>query len=51
MKTLFRDFVVEDPRNYPFKIGKAIASSLSGFLVGVTAACIVALAVIANFEP
>lgn len=39
MKNIFKkiaqDFVVDDRREYKFKLGSLIASGLSGFLVGI----------------
>jgi hypothetical protein len=32
---LFRDFISEEQRQFKFKIGKTLASSLSGFIAGV----------------
>lgn len=31
---IIRDFISKDPRNFKFKIGKVLASSLSGFIAG-----------------
>lgn len=41
MKNLFRDFISYENREYSFKIGKTVASSLTGFLMGVIATNIV----------
>lgn len=38
MKNIFRDFVSVENRQYPMKIGKTVASSLTGFIVGAAAA-------------
>jgi hypothetical protein len=34
MKNLFRDFISYEKRDYNYKIGRTVASSLTGFLVG-----------------
>jgi len=36
----FRDFISEEPRQFKFRIGKTLASSLSGFIAGVISASI-----------
>lgn len=41
MKKIFRDFVSIENREYPFKIGKTVASSLTGFIIGAAAAHLV----------
>lgn len=41
MKKIFRDFVSVEERKYPFKLGKTVASSLTGFIVGAAAAHLV----------
>jgi hypothetical protein len=41
MKKLLRDFVSYENRDYPFRIGNTVASSLTGFVMGVLAANIV----------
>lgn len=41
MNKIFRDFVSTENRNYPHKIGKTVASSLTGFIVGAAAAHLV----------
>lgn len=38
MKNILRDFITVESRVYPFKIGKTVASSLTGFIVGAVAA-------------
>lgn len=48
MGKLTRDFVSEEPRRYAFKIGRTVASSLSGFVVGVICASIVWMYAINN---
>ncbi|MDD3098316.1 MAG: hypothetical protein PHU82_00570 [Candidatus Pacebacteria bacterium] len=48
MSKLTRDFVSEEPRDFKFKIGTTIASSLSGFIAGVFATLIF-LAIILYF--
>ena len=35
LQNLFRDFISEEQRDFKFKIGKTLASSLSGFIAGV----------------
>ncbi|MFA5392221.1 MAG: hypothetical protein WC306_00800 [Candidatus Paceibacterota bacterium] len=40
MNTLSRDFVSDEQRQYKFKIGKTLASSLSGFIAGIIFASI-----------
>ena len=37
MKNLTRDFISKEERDYRYKIGKTLASSLSGFIAGVFA--------------
>jgi len=34
MAQLIRDFISKEERSFKFKLGKTIASSLSGFIVG-----------------
>lgn len=41
MKKIFRDFVSYENRTYPFQVGKTVASSLTGFVMGVIATNIV----------
>lgn len=41
MKKLLRDFVSYENREYPFRLGRTVASSLTGFVMGVIAANIV----------
>lgn len=41
MKKIFRDFVSYENREYPFQIGRTMASSLTGFIVGVVTANVV----------
>ncbi len=41
MKKIFRDFVSTEQREYPMKIGRTVASSLTGFIVGAAAAHII----------
>lgn len=45
MKNLFRDFVCYDKRDYKHKIGRTVASSLTGFIVGAIASHIIWLTV------
>ncbi|MDD3491369.1 MAG: hypothetical protein PHG13_00095 [Candidatus Pacebacteria bacterium] len=40
MQKLTRDFISKEPRDFKFKIGKTLASSLSGFIAGVFATLI-----------
>ena len=40
-KKLLRDFISDEKRTYSFQIGKVMASSLAGFVVGVIVATIV----------
>jgi dolichol kinase len=37
LQNLSRDFISKEERDFNFKIGKTIASSLSGFIAGVLA--------------
>lgn len=41
MKNLFRDFISYEKRDYDYKIGRTVASSLTGFLVGAIATHII----------
>jgi len=41
MKRLFRDFVSFENREYPYRIGKTVASSLTGFIIGAAAAHVI----------
>jgi tetrahydromethanopterin S-methyltransferase subunit F len=41
MNKLTRDFVSEDSRDYKFKIGSLVASSLAGFIAGFIVASII----------
>lgn len=41
MNKLFRDFVSFEKRDYPVQIGRTVASSLTGFIMGVIATNIV----------
>ncbi|MEK7643016.1 MAG: hypothetical protein AAB372_01005 [Patescibacteria group bacterium] len=41
MDQLVRDFVSHESRDYKFKLGSVVASSLSGFLAGLVASSIV----------
>ena len=40
MNKIIRDFVSEEQREYNFKIGAVVASSLSGFIAGFVVASI-----------
>jgi riboflavin transporter FmnP len=46
MRNIFRDFISYENRNYPLKIGRTVASSLTGFIVGAVASHIVWMTVI-----
>jgi len=51
MKKFIRDFISEENREYKFKLGHLVASSLAGFACGVVVASIiwaVAVAYLAN---
>ncbi|HEY5587865.1 MAG TPA: hypothetical protein VIK86_02800 [Candidatus Paceibacterota bacterium] len=41
MNNLLKDFVSKEPRDFSFKIGRDLASSLSGFITGVIVTSIV----------
>lgn len=41
MNKIVRDFISEENRQYNFKIGAVIASSLSGFIAGFVVASII----------
>ena len=41
MKKIIRDFISEENREYKFRFGHLLASSLSGFIAGVVSATIV----------
>jgi hypothetical protein len=41
MEKIVRDFVSEEKRDYKFRFGRLIASSLTGFIFGVVAASII----------
>ncbi len=45
MNQFLRDFISEEPRKFKFKIGKLLASPLSGLVAGVISASILFLAV------
>ena len=49
MDRLTRDFVSRESRQYKMKIGRTVASSLTGFIFGVAAASIVWMYAIQNF--
>ena len=50
MGNIVRDFVSEEARDFKYRVGKVLASSLAGFLAGVVSASIVwAFIVYANF--
>ena len=41
MKRLLRDFVSDEKRTFKFQIGKVMASSLAGFVIGAVVATII----------
>ena len=41
MNRLTRDFVSQEERQFSFKIGEALASALTGFVVGVVTASVI----------
>ncbi len=41
MKNLLKDFVSREPRDFSFKIGRDLASSLSGFITGAIVSSII----------
>ncbi len=41
MKKIAEDFVSKEPRQYKFKMGRMLASSLSGFVAGAVLASII----------
>jgi hypothetical protein len=41
MKNLLKDFVSKEPRDFSFKVGRDLASSLSGFISGAIVASII----------
>lgn len=41
MNNLLKDFVSKESRDFSFKIGRDLASSLSGFITGVVVASII----------
>jgi len=49
MDKITRDFVSKEPRQYKLRIGKSVASSLTGFVVGVIGSSIVWMVGINNF--
>jgi len=49
MDKLTRDFVSREPRQYRMKIGRTVASSLTGFIVGIVSASIVWMYALQNF--
>lgn len=49
MDKITRDFVSKESRDYTFKIGKSVASSLTGFIFGVVSASIVWITALNNF--
>lgn len=46
MKNIFRDFISYENRSYQHKIGRTVASSLTGFIVGALASHIIWMTVI-----
>lgn len=49
MNKYLKDFASDEERNFQFKIGKVLASSLSGFIAGVIVASIVWWIIVFNF--
>lgn len=49
MDKISRDFISEENREYKFKIGKLVASSLAGFVCGILGASLVWIIVIRSF--
>ncbi|WKZ26275.1 MAG: hypothetical protein QY304_02680 [Candidatus Paceibacterota bacterium] len=49
MDKIVRDFVSQEPRQYKMKIGRTVASSLTGFVVGAVSASIVWHVALNNF--
>ncbi len=43
-RSIFRDFISYEQRPYSFKLGRTVASALTGFIVGATASHIVWIA-------
>ncbi len=43
MEKVLDDFVSRDTKSFKWRLGRALASSLSGFLAGIIATCIVFL--------
>ena len=41
MNKITRDFILEERRQYKFKLGQVVASSLTGFIAGAIAASII----------
>ncbi len=41
MNKIIRDFISEETRDYKFKIGSVIASSLTGFICGAVVASLI----------
>jgi hypothetical protein len=41
MNKIIRDFVSDENRDYTFKIGRTLASALSGFIAGTIASVII----------
>jgi len=46
MKNIFRDFISYENRSYQHKIGRTVASSLTGFIVGAVASHIIWMTII-----
>ena len=47
MESVVREFVSDEQKNFKYKLGNALASSLSGFIAGVIFASIVWIVVLA----
>ncbi len=41
MGKIVDDFISHDKRSFKWKLGKALASSLSGFIAGIIVSCII----------
>ena len=50
MKKILKDFISEENREFKFKIGKILASALSGFIAGVIFTSIFLAVIITQIE-
>jgi hypothetical protein len=41
MNPITKDFISDEPRKFRFKVGKILASSLSGFIAGIIVASVI----------